>query len=120
MVKINDYLNIKIYKYNSYDSCIFYFFKNNYLIAYMSENKKNFIFVENYNNYKFKKIYSHITDYVDDTKKIDLYEFIFSDDINRLFLNRAKPIIYKGVMKYALKVDKELKEYFKNIIEKEE
>lgn len=117
MVKINDYLNIKIRKYNSYDSCIFYFFKNNYLIAYIFENKKNFILVE---NYKFKKIYSNITDYADDTKKIDLYEFIFSDDINRLFLNRAKPIIYKGVMKYALKIDKELKEYFQNIIEKEE
>lgn len=119
MVKINDYLNIKIYRYRLRNQTRFFFFKDNYLIAYITETENNIIFIEDYDNFKFKKRYNYITNYIDLMYEIKLYEFIFSNDANRLFLNRAKPITYQGIMRYALKIDKELKEYFQNIIENE-
>lgn len=106
-------MDIKIYKCKAYDSEIFLFFKDDYLIADITENKKKFIFVEHYIEHKTKRNFVHITMYnFFLIKEIELYEFIFSNDIDRLFLNRIKPITYQGNMQYALKIDKELKKYF--------
>lgn len=117
---MNDYLNIKIYKYQHYDDAtIFFFFKNDYVLCHISEYKKDFIFTEFYNENKIKNMSNHINNFNHYMQKIELYEFLFSDDINRLFFNRTKPTTYYGNMQKALKLDKELTEYFQNIIENE-
>ena len=103
-------MNIKIFKKNP----TFYFLKNNHLVATILEISNNLIFYE----YHFETIDTKQIVSIK-AKEIELYEFLFSDNINRLFFNRIKPITYKGVMQYALKIDKELKEHFKNIIKDE-
>ena len=109
-------MNIKIYKFESNKTKLFLFFKDNYLIADLEENKKNLIFVEHYEEHKAKKHFANITTYNRFAiKEIELYDFIFSNYADRLFFNRPKQITYHGNMQYALKVDKELTEYFQNI-----
>lgn len=103
-------MNIKIFKKNH----TFYLLKNNYLIATILEVSNNLIFYE----YHFETIDTKQIASIK-LKEIKLYEFLFSDDVNRLFINRTKSIQYRGNMQKALKLDKELKEYFQNIIENE-
>lgn len=90
-------------------------FKNNFLIACVKEMKNQ---IEFYDFYGYKRTIDSFNFCKEDY--INLYEFIFSNYINKLFLKRTKPITYIGIMKYALKVDKELKEYFKKIIQESE
>lgn len=103
-------MDIKIFKKNH----TFYFLKNNYLVAKILEISNNLIFYE----YHFEKINIKQIDSIK-AYEIELYEFLFSDNVNRLFLDRTKSIQYRGNMQKALKIDKELKEYFQNIIENE-
>lgn len=110
---------IKICKKKSINMISFFFFKNDYLLCHIVETKNIFVFTEYYDEVEFKNYYSHINNYSNYIQRIELYEFLFSEDINRLFFNRTKFMSYKGDMHYCSIIERELKEYFKNIIGKD-
>lgn len=105
-------INIRIIKLMINNNSSYIFFKNNYSILHIIEEKNRFKI------YDGEKSYNNNIGIIKKFKQaieIDIYEFVFSDFAEKLFSNK-KNITYFGKMKITLKNFNILKEFFKQLI----
>lgn len=104
---------IKIYLYSYSDGRRNYFFVKDEKIFFKILEEDEEIYYIYYS--KEKRIPEHrLIKALINVKKIDLYEFIFSNQINELLLNPKKKMMFEN--NYVKRKLEELKIYFNNFI----